>query len=363
MLTILDAEGNAVPFDVSVSIEIENLKALVEADLGIPTEQQAIHFQGKELVQGQETLESHGVKEGDLLLVNHKKSMNPEHTPASAQQPWTLGLLNDNLALQNPSLIDVEIQKKIEEAIRQERVDENLHHAFEYSPESFVRVSMLYINMKVNNHPVKAFVDCGAQNTIISPESAEKSGIMRLLDTRYSGTARGVGTAKILGRIHSAQIQLGPDLFLPCSFEVVEGRGESLLFGLDMLKRYQACIDLKKNALVIQEREIPFLPENEIPKESFDSYLGNTANDVESTQASGGDESITTGGHAQTPSGLARPEAHSPQNEDNQKNSKIINQQDKIKFMQGLGIPNSEASKLLNQFNGNIDLATSFYFQ
>ncbi|WFD24176.1 DNA damage-inducible protein 1 [Malassezia equina] len=250
MLTILDAEGNAVPFDVSVSIEIENLKALVEADLGIPTEQQVIHFQGKELVQGQETLESYGVKEGDLLLVIHKKSMNPEHPPASVQQPWPLELLNDNLALQNPSLIDVEIQKKIEEAIRQERVNENLHHAFEYSPESFVRVPMLYINMKVNNHPVKAFVDCGAQNTIISPESAEKC---------------------------------------------VEGRGESLLFGLDMLKRYQACIDLKKNALVIQEREIPFLPENEIPKESFDSYLGNAADDVESVQASGGDESTTTG--------------------------------------------------------------------
>ena len=40
-----------------------------------------------------------------------------------------------------------------------------------------------------------------------------------------------------------------------------------------MLKRYQACIDLQKNALVIQGREIRFLSEHELPKNALEEEL------------------------------------------------------------------------------------------
>ena len=85
MLSIIDAEGNTVPLDVDVSIELENLKALIDVDLSLPPEQQAVHFQGRELMNGQDTLESYGVKEGDLLVVLNKTSPKPSNTVPSLE--------------------------------------------------------------------------------------------------------------------------------------------------------------------------------------------------------------------------------------------------------------------------------------
>lgn len=55
---------------------------------------------------------------------------------------------------------------------------------------------------------------------------------MHLLDTRFNRIAKGVGTAKILDRIHNAQTRLTKDFVLGCYFVIVEEKGRSYFLDL-----------------------------------------------------------------------------------------------------------------------------------
>ena len=65
-------------------------------------------------------------------------------------------------------------QRKIEEAIKNENINNNRNLAMENIPESFIAVCMLYVRITINDTPIMAFVDSGAQSTIMSIKCAEK---------------------------------------------------------------------------------------------------------------------------------------------------------------------------------------------
>lgn len=230
---------------------------------------------------------------------------------------------------------------------------------------------MLYIKTEVNGVPVKAFVDSGAQATIMSPSCAERCGIMRLLDTRYAGVARGVGTAAILGRVHHAVIKIG-GVDMPCAFTVMEGKDVDLLFGLDMLKKYRAKIDLEKNALCFADTEVPFLPEHEIPK-GFgtdeptvpgpgNTEIGTKTGAVKPAGGSGGESSVAIGDSASQPASQAATSAQprsapAPAPAPTASSSTQFPEEHIQQLMSITSVPREVALNALIAAEGNLDVA------
>lgn len=163
--------------------------------------------------------------------------------------------------------MDPDAQRLIEEQIQLENIEALRQSAMEHMPESFGSVVMLYVHVRVNGIALKAFVDSGAQMTIMSQRCAERCGILRLVDRRFQGMAVGVGQQKILGRVHMYQLEVAGD-HLPTSFSILENQPMDMLLGLDMLRRHQCCIDLRSNQLVIGTtgNSTPFLGEADIPR-------------------------------------------------------------------------------------------------
>ncbi len=172
--------------------------------------------------------------------------------------------------------MDEEANKYFGEKIRQEQVEESYVNMMNNFPEAMTRVLMLYVEVKINGVALQAFVDSGAQTSVISGRCAEKCNVTRLIDSRFAGQVVGVGTGKTLGRVHLVDIVCEGNHF-PISMTVMDdsqGLGDTkmeFLLGLDFLKRHRATLDLDQGKLVFklpggQSASTPFLHEKDLPE-------------------------------------------------------------------------------------------------
>lgn len=170
---------------------------------------------------------------------------------------------------------DPEAQKKIEEIIKRQRMDEQLKYAEEYMPETLVATTMLYIDMEVNGKKFQGFVDSGAQMTVMSSAFVQEIGLMKDVDTRYKGKASGVGTSEIIGKIHACRLKIGGKYWIECSISVLTSIDIPFLLGLDMLKKHRCAIDLGSHSLKFpgdtngrEAFEVPFVPDHLIERKA-----------------------------------------------------------------------------------------------
>lgn len=394
---------------------VEDIKVLIQVQIGVITTSQQLYYNQKLLKDETPLLET-GILENDFVqlvapISQVKKEAlglmqaylnNPneikmieQHNAALANAIKTGNIYEVETIIQAAIEADIkkkqekmnqemnldldplnpDAQKEIENRIQQKIINESFNYAQEYTPEVFASVHMLYIDCKVNGKPVQAFVDSGAQNTIMSKKCAEKLEIMRLVDTRFNGMAQGVGVDKILGRIHAINLEIGGNYF-DCCFHILENSKIDMLFGLDMLKRHQCCIDLHKNVLTLRAGEIsiPFLSEAVI-KNAEDGEvkmeIDETKDNVKKVNEKKEEKKVEEPKKTEEkkvevpkieekkvePKKVEEPKKEVPQtggqnNQWNQKLEKIVR----------LGFSNSEAEQALRMFQGNEEMAASYLF-
>jgi len=188
--------------------------------------------------------------------------------------------------------------------------------------------------------------------TIISRRCAESCGLLRLLDRRYVGVARGVGQSDIVGRIHVAPIKIGTQ-FYPCTFTVLDSPNLEFIFGLDMLRKHQCQIDLKDNVLRVGggEVSVPFLQEKDIPveflgEEKFANQGGSASAELSTATKKVGSSSAPASTSGPSQVDRTQGSAHEA----------------KIAKLVELGFDRASVIQALNLFNGNEEQAAGFLF-
>ncbi|KAJ1981493.1 DNA damage-inducible protein 1 [Dimargaris verticillata] len=385
-LLVTTTDDLFVQVEVHEDMPLRDLRALLETETRIPAGQQQLQFRGTMLVDDTKTLKDYNIANDDALvmlrlpmqpaaafraptapsepapeasdedLIRYLESANPQLAHQAKQSPEIkkelLARFRQNqrdMRILQTDPTSPEAQEIIAKMIRQQNIEQSYHSAMENNPEFFGQVPMLYIRCEINKFEAKAFIDTGAQSSIMSAKFADASNLMHLVDERFVGVAKGVGETKIIGRIHGTELVVAGGQIM-CSFNVLSELDVDMIIGLDILRRHQATIDLARDVLVISGIEAPFLKEHEINKLSSASLAkaSAAASSTAAVRAAAASPSQGTSTGGRGPSNSTGPSTQFSENA--------------IQTLMGFGITREQAIKTLQAAGGNVDLAASLIF-
>eukprot|EP00189_Rhodosorus_marinus_P011807 CAMPEP_0184745050 /NCGR_PEP_ID=MMETSP0315-20130426/7779_1 /TAXON_ID=101924 /ORGANISM="Rhodosorus marinus, Strain UTEX LB 2760" /LENGTH=343 /DNA_ID=CAMNT_0027217065 /DNA_START=273 /DNA_END=1304 /DNA_ORIENTATION=- len=336
-ITIASNTEDPRKLEVHEDMEVEILRELVSIEYSIPVDKQKLTFEGKVLSGG--TLKDNNVQNDSMVFVEKEDTM--------------MGSAAGEMS--------AEAQKYIAEQIERENIEKNLQDALEFNPEAFAKVVMLFVKAEVNGKQAIAFVDTGAQSTIISLECARRLGIERLIDKRFRGVAKGVGSAKILGRVHSTVLKI-EDQFLQCTFTVLEDMSYDIILGLDMLRKHSVVVDVGANRLRIHNSSVSFLAEKDIPSSMRTMEADPQQGGVQSGQA-GPFSNTNRASNPTTAQTSARPAAPSQRNQTNSVPTPTNFPEEAIRKLTQLGFDRNSVIDALRAANGSEEVAANILAQ
>lgn len=107
------------------------------------------------------------------------------------------------------------------------------------------------VPIRVNACTLPAQICTASETTVMTLRCAKETDIARIIDKRYAGRARGIGSAAILGRVHLYSVEIN-GVFYSTNFTIIDNEGFEAVLGLDFLRRFQGTVDYSEDTLTLR---------------------------------------------------------------------------------------------------------------
>ena len=149
-----------------------------------------------------------------------------------------------------PKVNSTQLLNIVEAKKKQDIINKNYMKAMEIMPELYTKSPSIHIQGSINGNNIKFLVDTGAEISIMNKSIAIACGLEKYIDERYNGKLQGVGSDKILGRVHYTEITFNWGV-LPCGFTICNNNDIIPIIGIDIMNSHGIIINCKKKTLQI----------------------------------------------------------------------------------------------------------------